>query len=227
MITLPTADDHHPRPIVLALDPSLSSTGYARGAAGASLPITRPHGSVGASEGDRAAQAILGVLTPPRSAAKGIYRLAWIRDRVLELATGADLVVLEGYSYASRGRAIVSLGELGGVLRLALAEMGARVVEVSPNTRAKYATGRGNAGKEEVLASAIRRLGYAGHSHDEADAAWLHALASDAMGAPPVDLPKNHRSAIEAVEWPATTPQRRSAVMKPLLVETPEVGEAS
>lgn len=166
--------------VVLALDPSLRATGWAH------------------SDGQS------GVLSTPRAVGSGVERLAWIRDGVLDLAAGADLVLIEGYSFASRGRAVVSLGELGGVLRLALHEAGLVVVEVAPAVRCRYATGKGNAPKEAVLAAAIRRLGYAGHKHDEADALWLLALARDRYDLPGrVDVPQAHRTALEGVAWPA------------------------
>lgn len=166
--------------IVLALDPSLTATGWAH------------------SDGRS------GVLTPPPSVGRGVERLAWVRDAVLELAVGADVLLLEGYSFASRGRAVVSLGELGGVLRLALHEAGRLVVEAPPAVRCRYATGKGNAPKEAVLAAAIRRLGYTGHSHDEADALWLLALVLDRYNLPGrVEVPQAHRTALDGVDWPA------------------------
>lgn len=178
---------------ILALDPSLTATGYAVGTAGG-------HGA--APDGDRAAGVNLGTLIPGAAQGKGLDRLVWLRDRVLSLAAGADLVVVEGYSYASKGRAIISLGEFGGVLRVALMEAGVPFVEVSPNGRAKYATGKGNAKKEAVLTEAVRRLGYAGHDNNEADALWLYAMAADAYGAPLDAMPQTHRAALEAVAWP-------------------------
>lgn len=82
---------------------------------------------------------------------EGLTRLAAIRDRVLDAAAAAELVAIEGYSFGSKGRAVVSIGELGGVVRLALAEAGVAFVDVPPSTLKKYATGKGNAGKDEVL----------------------------------------------------------------------------
>ena len=144
----------------------------------------------------------LGTLAPPKGRDRGMERLAWIRDRVLELAAGAGAVVLEGYSFGSKGRALFSLAELGGVVRLALHEAALPVVEVAPSALKKYATGRGNAGKEEVLAVAIRRLGYAGHDNNEADALWLRAMAVDYY-AGSAFVPAKNREALAAVAWPA------------------------
>jgi Holliday junction resolvasome RuvABC endonuclease subunit len=103
---------------------------------------------------------------------QGVKRLRWLRSVLVEKAMPADLVIIEGYAYRAHGRG-VSLGELGGAVRVGLADVGIPFVVVPPKSRAKYATGRGDADKYEVLAAAIRRLGYQGDSHDEADALWL------------------------------------------------------
>jgi hypothetical protein len=64
---------------------------------------------------------------------RGMPQLKWIRDRVLELAKDANLVVLEGYGFApGRGNAARELGELGGVIRFALYEAKLRYVDVPP-----------------------------------------------------------------------------------------------
>jgi Holliday junction resolvasome RuvABC endonuclease subunit len=144
-----------------------------------------------------------GVLTPPTSANRGTDRLRWIRDAVLARAAGAAVVSLEGYSFASRGRAIVSLGELGGVIRCAFADAGIVTVDVAPTTRAMYATGKGNAGKPEVLAAAIRALGYTGHSFDEADALWLRSMALEHYQPSGARLTEKQRKALTSVDWPA------------------------
>ncbi len=145
------------------------------------------------------------LLRPPDHFSLGIARLRWIRDAVLERAVDS-VVILEGYSFASRGQAIVSLGELGGVIRVALTDASIEYVDVPPACRAKYATGKGNASKEQVLAEAIRRLNYAGHSNDEADALWLRTMALDAFNLPGApQLPALNRSALAAIKWPHPT----------------------
>lgn len=172
---------------ILALDLSLSSTGWAR------------HSWKQISSG-----VIQGTGT-------GMERFAKIQDGLSPLLSAADLVVLEGYSFASRGRAIISLGELGGVVRYRLHLKGIPYVEVPPSCRAKYATGKGNAGKDAVLAEAIRRLDYGGHSHDEADALWLLAMTLDRYGIHRSNVPKSHRAGLEKVPWPATFTRRNAA----------------
>jgi crossover junction endodeoxyribonuclease RuvC len=144
---------------------------------------------------------------------RGCERLAHIRDEVMkscapvevwdpEWRMDAPLVVLEGYAYGRPNQA-AHLGELGGVIRLALHEAGVPYVDVPPSNLKKYATGKGNAGKEEVLAAAIRRLGYEGHDNNQADALWLQAMGYDALGRPVVEMPAVNRAALEKVEWPS------------------------
>lgn len=149
------------------------------------------------------------VLRPGKRA--GMERLAWLRDEVMALCctggignkrgTDADLVAAEGYAFGRHNQAH-QLGELGGVIRLALWEAGIPVVEIPPATLKKLATGHGNASKGEVLAAAIRRLGYEGHDDNEADARWLYEAAAQRYGFSDVRLPAAQVEAIEGLEWP-------------------------
>lgn len=140
---------------------------------------------------------------------RGIERCDRIAGEVLQLVSqwvnnlNTGLVVIEGYSFGSRNSHAHALGELGGIVRHELLRMGYRWVDVPPSSLKKYATGKGNAGKEEMLAAAIRRLGYDGHDNNEADALWLRAMALDALGCPLVEMPAVNRGALEKVEWPS------------------------
>jgi crossover junction endodeoxyribonuclease RuvC len=144
-----------------------------------------------------------GTLCPPKNFF-GVKRLRWIRDQVLELARGADLVVIEGYAFARPNQAH-QIGELGGVIRLALSDAGLRWVEIAPASLKKFAAGKGNAKKEEVFAAAIRKLRYAGNSFDEADALFLLQMARTHYAGPEVIgaiATVYEREALAGVEWP-------------------------
>lgn len=123
-------------------------------------------------------------------------------------AAPVGLVVVEGYSFGSQGRATFSVGELGGAVRVKLFERGVPFVEVSPAVLKKFATGSGSAGKDGVLLAAARRGGklFAGMSNDEADAFWLlaagyAALASRGVGGELVGVPTLQSGALEKVDW--------------------------
>lgn len=140
-------------------------------------------------------------ITPPKGL-DGPERLYWILQRVMAATADADLVVIEGYSHASKYQTH-QLGELGGVVRLALWTRGKPFVEIAPTGRMKVATGSGRASKADVLAEAIRRLGYEGSSGDEADARWLLEAALQHYGLPgATPLPANHTEWLDRYDWP-------------------------
>ena len=149
----------------------------------------------------------VGTLVPPKGYDRGVPRLDWIRARVMEKADGAQLVAIEGYSYGAKGSSFLSLAELGGVIRWNLYVRKIPYVVIAPSSRAMFATGKGNAKKEEVFAAAIRKINYRGNSHDEADAMWLHRMAeckyertSAMMGLTgPTEYEKR---ALSKIEWP-------------------------
>jgi Holliday junction resolvasome RuvABC endonuclease subunit len=146
-----------------------------------------------------------GVLKPPMDASRGMARIRWIRDSVLDVASGSDIVVLEGYAFGAKGNAFISLAELGGVVRCALADISKRYVDVPPASLKLFATGKGNAKKDEVLAAAIRSLQYPGHNHNEADALWLRAMSIAALTSPAPDAPLSETKAraLAKITWPS------------------------
>jgi crossover junction endodeoxyribonuclease RuvC len=117
-----------------------------------------------------------------------------------------QLVVIEGPSYASAASA--SAHDRSGLWWLlidAFTVRGWRVVEVPPSSLKKYATGKGNASKDQVLASAVRRFDFSIDNNNAADAAWLAALGHDLLGQPLIELPKDHMAALPALRARLTT----------------------
>jgi Holliday junction resolvasome RuvABC endonuclease subunit len=133
---------------------------------------------------------------------RGPERLDYIAAAVREACSPARMVAVEGYAFG-RPQGMAALGEVGGLVRWLLWRLGVPYVDVPPASLKRYATGHGNAPKDEVLAAAIRRLNYDGHDHNVADAMWLRAMAYDAYGDPVVVVPAEHRKAIGALRWPA------------------------
>jgi Holliday junction resolvasome RuvABC endonuclease subunit len=134
----------------------------------------------------------------------GAARLSAIVDEVRGFCRDDDveLVVLEGYSFGSKGRAVFDIGELGGCVRLLLHRLGVPFVDVAPSSLKKYATGKGNCGKDEMIAAAIRRFGFEGSDNNEADAYLLWCMARDAYGEPVASVPQVNAAALEKVVWP-------------------------
>lgn len=136
---------------------------------------------------------------------RGVERLIDIRDQVKESAAGfCDLVVIEGYSYGSKGQAVINIGELGGVIRVALHELHLPVVEIPPACLKRYATGRGNASKDDVLQAGVMRSGHTFVDNNACDAWWLWCMAMEHYcpgdaGVP--KMPAANREALGKINW--------------------------
>ncbi|MBA9003766.1 hypothetical protein [Thermomonospora cellulosilytica] len=115
----------------------------------------------------------------------------------------ADLVVVEDLALSrSTGQHLTRAG-LWHLVMNEVDNEGIPYVIVSPTSLKKYVTGRGNAGKDEVLAAAIRRWPDAPiHGNDEADAYALQAMGLDYLGHPPAAMPQTHRAVLDAIHWP-------------------------
>lgn len=134
---------------------------------------------------------------------RGMPRIDAIARQVQALARGVDLVVIEGYSFGSKGRSVFDVAELGGCVRFLLHRLGVPYVDVAPSSLKKYAAGKGNCGKDMMIAAAIRRFGFAGSDNNEADAFLLWCLARHAYGCPVVAVPAVQAAAATKVAWPA------------------------
>jgi crossover junction endodeoxyribonuclease RuvC len=130
-------------------------------------------------------------------------RLLEIADAVRTWASGADLAVLEGPSYASvtghqHDRSglwwLVVARLLGAELPLAV---------VPPTSRARYATGKGNAAKDAVLAAVVRRYPEVDIiGNDQADALILAAMGARRLGHPIDVVPKACLTGMAGATWP-------------------------
>jgi Holliday junction resolvasome RuvABC endonuclease subunit len=163
---------------ILGLDPSLTSTGICAG---------DNHGVAYQSREEDAA------------------RLVDIRDYVLRMCLENDVkcVIMEGYSYGSRTRAH-ALGELGGVLKVAFNEAWIPYVLVPPTSRAKFATGRGNAGKAEVISAVSFKTNrsWSGKGIEDRIDAWvLHEMGLEYLGQSQYEWPAENRKALDGINW--------------------------
>jgi crossover junction endodeoxyribonuclease RuvC len=131
-------------------------------------------------------------------------RLAIIVDAVHGwVHAGTDLVVIEGLAYSSTNGKATERAGLWWLTVNRLLRAGYRVAVVTPTARAKYATGKGNAAKDAVLAAVIRRYPDVELSgNDEADALVLAAMGARWLGLGYDSLPATHIEAMDKVAWP-------------------------
>lgn len=164
--------------ITMGIDPSLTSTGVSVGGQTVSI---RPDST-------------------------GPERLVEIRDQIMYTIRHHQIncVAIEHYSYASRNSQAHSIGELGGVLRVALFEAKVATIEIPPTCRAKFATGKGNAGKPEVVSAISAKTGIVwggGDGSDRCDAWVLEEMLRYKLGFPSHNWSKANVDALEKVDW--------------------------
>lgn len=114
------------------------------------------------------------------------------------------VVVLEGYSFASRSGQAFSIGELGGVIRLCLHNLKIPFAVVPPTCRAKFATGRGNASKNEVVSSISAKTGivWAGKGSDDMCDAWiLQEMGLYVLGKSRYQWGKENIDSLQKIDW--------------------------
>jgi crossover junction endodeoxyribonuclease RuvC len=176
------------RPTVVGLDLSLTSTGIAVITGdGVQLQRVRSKGTADATLDERA------------------DRLHSLRDCVIShLPDTATLVVIEQPAFSRQTGHMHDRSGLWWLVIDSLHAAGHAVAEVTPSTLKKYATGRGNASKDEVLLETAKRFADVVDvtGNDVADALVCAAIAADHLGQPIVDMPAAHRKALDAVRWP-------------------------
>lgn len=162
----------------LGIDPSLTSTGLSH-LGKTELIITKLNG-------------------PARLSYISKAIVAKIKDCAIEC------VAIEGYSFASRNSQAHSIGELGGVIRLGIWELNIPVIEIPPTSRAKFATGKGNASKGEVISAISARTGIifaGGGGNDECDAWVIEEMLRTKIGLPSFDWPKTSIESLDKIDW--------------------------
>lgn len=180
-------------PKIVGLDMSLTSTGVARILTGDPLGALVEVRRI--------------VTKPPPKDRVTLYtrsrRLRGIAQQAFSYCEGADLVVIEGPSYASDSGAAHDRAAVWWLVVARLTAQGFNVVEVPPTLVKQYATSKGNASKENVLAAMIRRhpdVEITGN--DESDALALACMGARFAGCPiDGDLPQSHTRAMARVKW--------------------------
>ncbi|MET7631721.1 hypothetical protein ABZS53_14895 [Streptomyces sp. NPDC005499] len=125
----------------------------------------------------------------PKLAGSGLARLAHVyrtlREHfaLIEQLGPITHVCYEGYAYGAKFKR-EEMGELGGILKLALAtqfpaHVARRIHAVAPPTVKKFVTGSGRADKDKMLLAVYKRWEHEASSHDAADAYVLARIAAD------------------------------------------------
>ncbi len=186
-MTRPRTFDH-----VVGLDLSLTSTGVARTLVGTTETVVE-------------VRTVKSSGTKTDSWEQRHRRLYGLVGDIAHTVPRRALVMLEAPAYS---RTTGSQHDRSGLWWMVYSELtiayGLTVMPIGPTVRAKYATGKGNASKDTVLAAAVRRypdIDITGN--DTADAVILMAIGCRLLGTPIDDMPKAHLDALDKIRPPA------------------------
>lgn len=119
-----------------------------------------------------------GTIEPPKGMI-GIPRLISLNGAIQQLVqANRQLVVLEGFSYGSRGSFSREIAGLGYLVRVELYERGVPYIVVPPATLKKFVTGKGTAQKSLMLREVFRRWNIDAGNDNEADAVGLTQMGA-------------------------------------------------
>lgn len=133
-----------------------------------------------------------------------LAQLRKLRNRITETIGCPDLVVMELPAPSRAGGGSHERAWLWWELYGWCQTNYLPVALLTPNQRAQYATGKGNAGKPAVVDAQARRwpAWETGGDDNLADAVVLMAAGMDYLGHPLATVPATHRAVLDKVTWP-------------------------
>lgn len=124
-----------------------------------------------------------------------IERVSLIRERIINIIENLSdgkkwqapgLIVIEGFSYGSKGRSVFDIAYLGWRIREELEEYKSDDnipwIEVPPAQLKQFATGKGNANKEIILQQVYKHWGEEFSDNNQADAYVLAQIGRAYLG---------------------------------------------
>lgn len=103
-----------------------------------------------------------------------------IANQVLKHIKKDDKVCIEGFSYGSRGRGVSTQYGIGWIIRALLVKGNINYKEVTPGQLKKFATGKGNTSKDNMILPIYKKWGYE-HDSDNVRDAYVLAQIGRAL----------------------------------------------
>lgn len=186
--------------MIVAIDPSLQSTGLAVLGIDPAAPAVNPRWAVRTIRSAAPVAPPNPHLADMRRMEKIVHQL---RRAIEELTYGVKptYFVIEAPAFSKNdGKAHERAGLWWLIYQMAAGYQHVPILVVKPNLRAKYATGNGNAGKDEVMLATSRRYPDAPISNNnEADTVVLAAMGARMLGLPIDKLPLTHLDAMKTL----------------------------
>jgi crossover junction endodeoxyribonuclease RuvC len=104
-------------------------------------------------------------------------RFSDIAEKIIDELQPNDRIAIEGFSYGSKGKGVSFQYGLGWIIRHLLLERGYEYTEVPPTSVKKFATGKGNTKKDEMVLPIYKKWGFEHTSDNVRDAFVLAQMA--------------------------------------------------
>lgn len=125
-------------------------------------------------------------------------RMVSLTEKILQRLDAKDKIIIEGFSYGSRGRGMSFQFGLGHYVRNELYKFGFDYEIVTPGQLKKFATGKGNASKDNMILPIYKKWGFE-HESDNVRDAFVLAKIGQALNEN-TDLLKYEKEVIKEME---------------------------
>lgn len=98
------------------------------------------------------------------------HRFMDIAETVADQLERPDKVFIEGFSYASKGRGVSTQYGVGWMIRAEIVGMEMSYTEITPGSLKKFASGKGNTKKDELVLPIYKKWGFESSSDNIRDA---------------------------------------------------------
>lgn len=109
-------------------------------------------------------------------------RMMTLVENVVSELQENDVICIEGFSYGSRGKGISFQFGLGHALRIEMFKQKHNYIDVAPSQVKKFATGKGNTSKDNMILPIYKKWNYENDSDNIRDAYVLAQIARAISG---------------------------------------------
>lgn len=106
-----------------------------------------------------------------------------IAEQILDWLSEGDVICIEGFSYGSKGKGVSTQYGIGWLIRAELIRNGYTYIDVPPTSVKKFATGKGNVNKDNMVLPIFKHWGFE-HPSDNVRDAFVMAQMAKAIDNP-------------------------------------------
>lgn len=138
-------------------------------------------------------------------------RMVTLIDEIMRHLQPEDVICIESPAMHAQGSAVGFMWGLAHGIRMALHRRGWQYSDVAPTAVKKFATGKGNTKKDEMVLPIFKRWGFEHSSDNVRDAFVLAQIALTLTGKMAIQITKTQWEVLEAIRNPAANMTKSKA----------------